>query len=69
MSKIRIYNIDWNTDGDDDVKSTLPDELLLNTEHLDIQDDEDIYETEDVISEYLSDEYGYCRRGFSFERV
>lgn len=69
MSKIRVYNIDWDTDGDNDIKNTLPDELLLNTEYLDIQDDENIYEIEDVVSEYLSDEYGYCHYGFSFERV
>ena len=68
MSKFYVYNIDWDTD-DNDIKSTLPDELLLNTEYLDIQDDENIYEIEDVVSEYLSDEYGYCHRGFSFERV
>ena len=67
MSKIYVYNIDWDTD-DNDKKSTLPDELLLNTEYLDIQDDENINEIEDVVSKYLSGEYD-CHRGFSFERV
>lgn len=69
MSKIRVYDIDWDTDDDEIIREELPEEILLNTEYLDVENEEDIYELEDVISDYLSDEYGYCHKGFNFERI
>lgn len=67
MAKYRIYDIRWDTDGEE--IPDLPTDDLVNSEYLDVEDDENINEVEEAISEYLSDEYGFCHFGFSFKRV
>lgn len=47
-------NIDWNTDGDDDIE--LPEEFAIP---------HDIYD--DDIADYLSDKTGYFVNGFAIE--
>lgn len=67
MAKYRIYDIRWDTDGEE--IPDLPTDDLVNSEYLDVEDDENINEVEEAISEYLSDKYGFCHFGFSFKRV
>jgi len=56
--KIRFYNIDWITDGED---VDLPNETILKVDdHVDL-----ITEGADV----LSDVYGWCIWGFDFEKL
>lgn len=65
--KYRIYNILWDTDGDEEVFKILPSEVILWTENLDIDEDADEDEIEEAVLSYLSDEYGFCHFGFSME--
>lgn len=54
--KIRIFNIQWETDGE---KVDLPTEIESEVEAID----------EDAISEWLSDTYGWHHNGFEFEVI
>ena len=78
MAKFLVWDISWDTsDGIYEEENTnvlpeelnLPREILINAEYIDIEDDEDMDEVEDAISNYLSDEYGFCHLGFSFEKT
>ena len=48
------YDIKWDTDGDAKVFNGLPERMFIPKELVD----------NDVISDYLSDEIGYCHAGF-----
>ena len=48
------YNIQWDTDGDKELFDSLPQEIEIP---------EDITD-EDEISDYISDETGFCHFGF-----
>jgi hypothetical protein len=68
VAKYLVKNIDWDTDDDTLAEEELPDNILINSEYLDIENDDDIDTIIDAVSEYLSDEYGFCHRGFDIER-
>lgn len=57
---MKAVNINWDTDGDNAIAKSLPDEIQIP----------DWMEDEDEISDYLSDVTGFCHFGFSlsFER-
>lgn len=59
MNTYKIYNIDWDTDGE--IVKRLPVEIvaLFN----------DTCDIEDTISEWLSDNFCYCHNGFDFEAI
>lgn len=59
---VNVYNIEWETDG---AEVDLPEqvEIVLETE----TDDGD--ELSDLISDELSDEYGFLHNGFDYEIV
>lgn len=57
MSTLIATNIKWDVDEGDDVK--LPESMPIPAGMTD----------EDEISDYLSDETGYCHGGFSLEKV
>ena len=63
--KFRVYDIDWDTDGED---VDLPDEVVVDVpdEIVGYGDDGDV---NDYISDWLSDEYGFCHNGFLFEEI
>ena len=67
---IYVSNIQWDTDNDDDVLETLPKELTLSENEvtkngqLTYKSKEDLL---DIVSDYLSDTYGFCHDGFSAE--
>lgn len=52
---MKAVNINWDTDGDNDIAKSLPDEIQIP----------DWMEDEDEISDYLSDVTGFCHFGFS----
>ena len=58
---IKIYNIEWDTDGE--VIEDLPTEVIIKnpTEEM----CEAVGGFDDVLADYLSDEYGFCVFGFS----
>lgn len=50
---VRLYNIDWDTDGE---QVDLPTEVIVE------KMDDDLY------ADYLSDRFGWCVNSFSIER-
>ena len=64
MKKIIITDISWDTD-DDDVKD-LPTRIeydIVGHPPLTI----DMNELEEVLSEHITEEYGFCHNGFCWE--
>ena len=55
--RVKIWDIDWDTDGEDIPE--LPKEITLQLPEDKVDEDE--------ISDYLSDTYGFCHNGFEFE--
>ena len=51
--KMKVTNIDWDTDGDKELKSALPQEM-------NVPDNMSL----DEISDYISDKVGFCHNGF-----
>lgn len=64
-TKYIVTNILWDTDRDKETLTNLPAELSIDSDALGISDEDEIEET---ISDYLSDIYGFCHFGFSFEK-
>lgn len=60
-----IVNIKWDTDGDEDLFASLPQEIDLPLQFASVAENEDYL---DEISDWLSDEYGYCNNGFSVQK-
>lgn len=60
--KFRVYDIDWDTDGED---VDLPNEIEVNVP-AEVVDYDDV---NDYISDWLSDEYGFCHNGFLLEEI
>lgn len=69
---LKIKNIKWDTDGDKKTFSSLPQEVALdeNRLYLELKPDDECYEDEllDAVSDWLSDEYGFCHGGFEIEQ-
>lgn len=61
--KIRCFNIKWDTDGDSRIFNTLPQEVFY--EGYICEEDED--EIDEILGDYLSDNWGFCHYGFKFE--
>ena len=57
--RVIISNIDWDIDEDDSPN-------LPTSEVYDLDDDTEEDEIEDLVSDKLSDDYGYCHNGFSY---
>ena len=60
--KVKIFNIEWNMDEDDD--AVLPTEIV---NEFDYKGDND--ELEETITDWLSDEYGYCHERYDYEII
>lgn len=59
MLTVRIYNISYDTDGEDDID--LPAEFVVT-----VEDTEDV---EDQLSDYITEQTGFCHRGFLYEVI
>lgn len=65
---VRIYDIEWDLDEDEEEENPdLPTEVIHTFDGCfeGIKDDELI----DEISDWLSDEYGYCHNGFEVKEI
>ncbi len=63
---LKATNIKWDTDGDMELFNELPAEMIIPTELEDLyKEDQD--EALDEISDWLSDETGFCHAGFEIE--
>ncbi len=61
--KYRVEDIWWDTDTDEEFDE-LPRRIVV-----DVDDDINIDDVEDYISDWLSDTYGYCHHGFYYEKI
>lgn len=57
MLTVRIYSILYDTDGEDDID--LPAEFVVTVE--------DSEELEDALSDLITEQTGFCHRGFLYE--
>jgi hypothetical protein len=59
MKVVRLFDIRWDTDGEDPVDLGLPDE------HIAVVDDD--WTPEEDAADLLADKYGFCVEGCSFK--
>ena len=59
--KIRAYDIDWDTDGEDPNALDLPREVVIDL------DAEGIEDPDQQVADWLSDRYGWCINGIFHE--
>jgi len=64
MKKYKLTDIEWDTD--EEVRTDLPQTVTVLVDPLQAQGG---YEVEDVLSDWLSDNYGWLHLGFKFEEV
>lgn len=71
----KVFNILWDVDdaGENDLEAqeviwTLPEETIvtITSEEADLNDKMQIA---DYISDYLSDEFGFCHNGFEYKEI
>lgn len=65
---LKAINIKWDIDGDKDVYNELPTELIVPDEFEETYKEDEEYAL-DEISDWLSDETGFCHAGFEIEKV
>ena len=65
---LKAINIKWNTDGDKKVFNELPEEMIVPNELEEMYKKDREYALEEI-SDWLSDETGFCHDGFEVEKV
>ncbi len=65
---LKAINIKWDTDGDMEVFNDLPTEMIIPDELEKLYKEDSEYAFEEI-SDYLSDEIGFCHAGFEIEKV
>lgn len=65
---LKAINIKWDTDGDKEVLNKLPTEMVIPDELEEIYKKDKEYALEEI-SDWLSDETGFCHAGFEIEKV
>jgi uncharacterized protein (UPF0305 family) len=65
--KIRIFDIKWDTTDEDDYNAKEVEKLQLPAEYV-AEVDED-FNPDDECADLLSDKWGYCVKGCSYEWV
>jgi hypothetical protein len=61
--KYLVNNIKWDTDGED---VDLPTEIIVELD-AETEEHRDNYEKIELISDYITNETGFCHKGFSTE--
>lgn len=65
---LKAKNIKWDTDGDMEVFNELPTEMIIPDELEEMYKKDKEYALEEI-SDWLSDETGFCHAGFEVEKV
>lgn len=65
---LKAINIKWDTDGDMEVFNVLPTEMIIPNELEELYKKDREYALEEI-SDWLSDETGFCHAGFEIEKV
>ena len=60
---LKAINIKWDTDGDKDVFNELPTKMIIPNELEELYKKDREYALEEI-SDWLSDETGFCHDGF-----
>lgn len=60
---LKAINIKWDTDGDEEVLNELPMEMIIPKELAEYYSADKEYTTEEI-SDWLSEETGFCHDGF-----
>ena len=63
MRKFRVYDIEWDTDGEE---VDLPSEVFFDLDDEEVEEDEN---GNNIIADMLSDEYGWCVYSLQVEEV
>lgn len=67
---LKAINIKWDTDGDEETLQNLPMEMIIPKELEELyKNKEDREYALEEISDWLSDETGFCHAGFEIEKV
>lgn len=64
---LKAINIKWDTDGDKKVFNELPTEMIVPDELEEMHKKDKEYALEEI-SDWLSDEIGFCHDGFEIEK-
>lgn len=64
---LKAINIKWDTDGDDEVLNELPMEMIIPEELEEMYKKDKEYALEEI-SDWLSEETGFCHDGFEIEK-
>ena len=65
---LKAINIKWDTDGDKKVFNELPTEMIIPNELEEMYKKDKEFALEEI-SDWLSDETGFCHDGFEIEKV
>lgn len=65
---LKAINIKWDTDGDMEVLNELPTEMIIPNELEELYKKDREYALEEI-SDWLSDETGFCHDGFEVVKV
>lgn len=65
---LKAINIKWDTDGDKKVFNDLPTEMIIPNELEEMYKKDKEFALEEI-SDWLSDETGFCHDGFEVEKV
>lgn len=65
---LKAINIKWDTDGDMEVFDELPTEMIIPNELEELYKKDREYALEEI-SDWISDEIGFCHAGFEIEKV
>lgn len=65
---LKAINIKWDTDGDKEVFNELPTEIIVPDDLEEMYKKDKEYALEEI-SDWLSDETGFCHAGFKLEKM
>ena len=65
---LKAINIKWDTDGDMEAFNELPTEMIISDELEEMYKKDREYALEEI-SDWLSDETGFCHYGFEIKKV
>lgn len=65
---LKAINIKWDTDGDKEMLNELPTEMIISDELEEMYKKDKEYALEEI-SDWLSDETGFCHAGFELKKM
>lgn len=66
--KFRVYDIKWDLDDLEDV-NRVPNEMIVEVSAEDVDDLNDEEDVDYYISDYISDEVGFCHAGYECTEI